>query len=84
MKGIIVSFRRGRHVTSPNQMLVKVLGIDSKAKASSLAGKKVIWKAKTKEIHGVITRAHGSKGVVRVRFHKGMPGQSLGKEVEIL
>ncbi len=80
MKGIIVSYRRGRHTQTMNQMLV--LPEDAK-KAGSLLGKKVVFKTKTGEIAGKVTSLHGRKGVVRVVFERGMPGQSLSKEVVI-
>lgn len=84
MEGVIVSFRRGRHTQSGNQMLVKVEDIDSKEKASELIGKEVIWKSPAgKEIKGKISNVHGNKGTLRVIFEKGMPGQSLSTKVEI-
>lgn len=80
MKGIIVSYRRGSNTQTNNQMLV--LPEDSK-KAPELVGKKVVYKTATHEITGKVTALHGKKGVVRVLFEKGMPGQSLRKEVTI-
>jgi large subunit ribosomal protein L35Ae len=84
MQGLIISFRRGRHTQKDNQMLVNVKGIDSKEKASELIGKTVIWKSPAgKEIKGSVRAAHGNKGVLRVLFEKGMPGQSIGSKIEI-
>jgi large subunit ribosomal protein L35Ae len=84
MEGIIVSFRRGRHTQTDNQMLVKVRDIDDKEKASKLIGKNVMWKSPAgKEIKGTVRAAHGNNGIVRVLFEKGMPGQSLGENVRI-
>lgn len=80
MKGIITSYRRGSQTQTNNQMLV--LPEDPK-KAKELVGKKVVYKAKTCDITGKITAVHGKKGVVRVLFERGMPGQSLRKEVII-
>ena len=37
-----------------------------------------------REIYGKITRWHGNKGVLRVRFKKGLPGQAIGTKVKIL
>ena len=85
MQGKITNFRRGRHVTRGNQMLVKIEGIDSKEKASSLKGKKVVWKSTSgKEITGKISEIHGNKGAVRVVFETGMPGQAIGNKVDII
>jgi large subunit ribosomal protein L35Ae len=84
MKGVIVSFRRGRHVQTTNQMIVKVDGVSKREDASKLVGKNVIWKSPAKrELKGTVRSAHGNKGAVRVLFERGMPGQSLGEEVEI-
>lgn len=80
MKGIIVSYRRGCRTQTNNQMLVLP---ETPEKAASLIGKKVVFKTKTHEITGKVTKLHGKKGVVRVMFEKGMPGQSLRKEVVI-
>ncbi|VVB76094.1 50S ribosomal protein L35Ae [Candidatus Tiddalikarchaeum anstoanum] len=80
MKGVIVSYRRGKCTQTNNQMLV--LPEDVK-KSKDLIGKKVVYKTKTHEIVGKVTKLHGVKGVVRVLFETGMPGQSLRKEVII-
>lgn len=64
-------------------MIVYVRGHD-KEKSNALVGKDVVWvNSKGKEIKGKITNLHGNKGNVRVLFERGMPGQSLGSEVEI-
>jgi len=79
---VIVNFRGGRHTQKNNQMVVSVA--DDKEKAKALIGKHVIWKSPAgKELKGKITQLHGSKGAVRVLFETGMPGQSVGTEVEI-
>ena len=79
---VIVNFRGGRHTQKNNQMVVIVA--DDKDKAKALVGKQVIWKSPAgKELKGKITQLHGSKGAVRVLFETGMPGQSVGTEVEI-
>jgi len=84
MKGVIVNFRGGRHTQINNQMIIQVNGVDSIEKAKKLINKSVIWKTPTgKEIKGKISNAHGNKGVVRAIFEKGMPGQAVGKKVEV-
>jgi large subunit ribosomal protein L35Ae len=84
MKGVIANFRGGRHTQYGNQMIVLADGVDDKDKAAKLVGKSVVWRSPAKkEIAGEIRSAHGSKGAVRVLFEKGMPGQSVGQEVEI-
>ena len=82
-KGIITSYRRGRHTQRNKQMLIK-FEYDSDKTASKLIGKQVIWETKTgKYIKGKITRTHGKKGVLRARFEKGLPGDSIGTTVRI-
>ena len=83
MKGIIVSYRRGRNTQKNNQMLIRVEGVDNKEKAAKLVGKKVVWKSKKAVIGGQISAPHGSNGVVRAIFEKGMPGQAVTGEVSI-
>ena len=84
MKGLIVSYRRGRHRQTPNQVLIKVDGIENLSDAHKILGKKVELdiSEKTKMI-GKAFATHGTKGVVRVRFKKGVPGQAIGMECKI-
>ena len=42
MEGTIASFRRGRSTQKDNQMIIVVKGVETKEKAESLVGKKVI------------------------------------------
>lgn len=84
MKGLITSYRRGRHSITQNQIIVKVKDFDTKQKASELLGMKVTWTSPAgKEITGKVSGVHGSKGCVRARFSKGIPGQALGTEVQL-
>jgi large subunit ribosomal protein L35Ae len=84
MQGTISSFKRGKHVQTNNQMVVVVEGVDDRKKAAPLVGKEVVFKTESgKEIKGKVASAHGNSGALRVLFEKGMPGQSLGKTVEI-
>ncbi|MBN2454893.1 50S ribosomal protein L35ae [Candidatus Woesearchaeota archaeon] len=84
MEGIIVNFRRGRHLQSTNQMIVEVPGIDSKEKAAAMIGKTVVWKSPAKkEIKGKVAKEHGSRGALKVAFETGMPGQAVGQKVTI-
>jgi large subunit ribosomal protein L35Ae len=84
MKGTIVNFRGGRHTIYHNQMIIATEGVDSKEKAKSLVGKKVIFTSPAgKEMPGKIAASHGNKGAVRAIFESGMPGQAIGKTVKI-
>lgn len=90
LKARIIGFRRGRHTLTPNYALVEVEGAKNKSEAAKLVGKKVVWKSSptkgkvAKKIVGKITAPHGGKGVVRALFGKGLPGQAVGQEVELL
>jgi len=65
-------------------MVIQVEGISTKQDADKLKGKKVIWTSPAgKKLEGKISKAHGSKGAVLVRFEKGLPGQAIGTEVSI-
>lgn len=86
MEGTIANFRRARHHTYPNHMIIIVEGIDDRDKAGKLVGKKVSWTSPGKEkktITGEIKSVHGNKGAVRAIFETGMPGQSIGNKIKI-
>ncbi len=81
--GVVVNYRRGRHVIHPLQAILKFDGYDEPKDAAKLIGKQVQWKTPSgKLVKGVITRLHGKKGVVRASFKNGgLPGQALGTEI---
>ena len=84
MEGHILSFRRGRHVTYGNQLIIDANL--SKEKAIELIGKNVTWTSpgkNKKEIKGTINALHGSKGRLRAFMESGMPGQSIGTKMKI-
>ncbi len=84
MKGIVVQFRRGRRVIHERHFLLD-LGLTSREEAKKMAGKEVVWKSPAgKEIKGKISDAHGNKGLVRAIFEKGLPGQSLTTDIDVL
>ncbi len=83
-KGIVVQFRRGRKTIHEKHYLLDV-GANSREEASKLKGKEVIWKSPAgKIINGKISDAHGNKGLVRAIFEKGLPGQAITTEIEVL
>lgn len=84
MKGKVSSFRRGKHIQKPRHFIIIVDGVDKREKAEKLIGKEAVWKSPTgKELKGKITSAHGNKGLVRVVFEVGLPGQAINSEVDI-
>ena len=83
MKGIIIQFRRSRHVIHERHFLLD-LGMQNREEAKKLVGRIVEWKSPSgKIISGKISDAHGNKGLVRAIFEKGLPGQALTNEIEI-
>jgi len=83
MKGIVVQFRRGRHTVHERHFLLD-LGMTNREEAKKMAGKIVVWKSPAgKEIEGKISDAHGTKGLVRAIFARGLPGQAVTTEVEV-
>lgn len=84
VKGKVVQFRRGRHTVHERHMLIEVPESINKEKAEKFIGKEVEWKSPAgKLIKGKVAGAHGNNGVLRVIFEKGLPGQSVGTEVEV-
>jgi len=82
--GTIVNYRVGPKTQRPRECLVKFPNVDSAEEASRLIGRRVAWPAEERRIIGKIVATHGTKGLVRVRFRKGVPGQALGTHVRIV
>ena|SRR3989344_186069 len=84
MKGIVVQFRRGRHTVHEKHYLLD-LGLSSRDEAKKMAGKEVSWTSPAgKKINGKVSSAHGNKGLLRAIFEKGLPGQAITTEIEIV
>lgn len=84
MKGQILSYRKGKHTQTNNQMVID-FKLGKKDKAKTLIDKKIQWKSQTgKLITGVITSPHGNSGKVRAIFERGLPGQAINTEVEVI
>lgn len=85
MKGRIVNYRGGKRTQYTNQFVILPENSLKKEDAEKLLGKKVVWKTPSgKEILGKVSRIHGRKGAIIARFEKGLPGQALGTDVDIL
>ena len=60
-------------------------GVTSKEQAEKLLDKTAVWTTPSgNKINGKVTKVHGRNGSVLVKFEKGLPGQSLGTEAEII
>ncbi len=77
----VLTVRRSRHSVKNHHY---VLEGKSKKDSEALLGKSVEWKtASGKKIKGKITAHHGAKGNVRAIMEKGLPGQSVGTDIEV-
>lgn len=82
--GKVIQFRRGRKTIHERHFLIELDGVSSKKEAEKFAGKNVEWKSPAgKIIKGKIAASHGTKGVVRAIFEKGLPGQAITTKVEV-
>jgi large subunit ribosomal protein L35Ae len=83
MKATVVQFRRGRKTQHEKHFILDV-GAKNRQEALKFAGKTVEWTSPAgKKIKGKISSAHGNKGLVRAIFEKGLPGQSIGTNIEV-
>ena len=82
--GKVIQFRRGRHTIHERHFLIELEGTSKRIEAEKFVGKIVEWKSPAgKIIKGKISAPHGNKGIVRVIFEKGLPGQAIGTDVSI-
>jgi large subunit ribosomal protein L35Ae len=81
-KGTVVSYRRGKHLQHPNQVILIFDDIKSRNEAAALVGKKVKWIGENeREFLGKVLGAHGNSGAVRAKFRTNLPGQAIGTPV---
>jgi large subunit ribosomal protein L35Ae len=64
--------------------LVQFARVTSVSEVGQLVGRKVVLKYGNNKSIGKIVGLHGKKGLVRVKFRKGVPGQALGATVELV
>ena len=79
-----MNYRIGIRTQMSKECLIQFAHVDSASVAGRLIGRKVVWKEKQNKFIGRIVGLHGKKGVVRVKFRKGVPGQALGTTVELV
>lgn len=84
MQGIIVNYRVGPRSQKPKECIIKFSHANSFSEASKLVGRKVAWENGKNRIVGQIIASHGKKGLVLVRFRRGVPGQALGTIVTLV
>ncbi len=85
LEGVIINYRRGPRTQRSRECLVGFPNVKSRSEANRLIGRRVAWTdGKKNMIVGTIVSPHGNKGLVRVRFRRGLPGQALGMPVRIV
>ena len=85
LQGVVTSYRRGKHLQHPNQVLLLFNDVKTRAEASALVGRKVRWTSETgRDFLGKVLGPHGNGGAVRAKFRTNLPGQAIGTPVEIL
>ena len=82
--GTIVNYRIGIGTQKPKECLIQFAHVNSASLAGQLINRKVVWKQGNSKLMGKIAGSHGKKGVVKVKFQKGVPGQALGTTVELV
>lgn len=85
----ILGYKRALRTQNPNVSLIKIKGCDSKADTEFYLGKRVAFITKAQDGSfrvnwGKVCRAHGANGVVRCRFSRNLPPQSIGGRVRVM
>ena len=83
VEGVVVSFRTGPKTQSSKECIIQFLGIKSSGEAGRFIGRKVVCEIGKGTVRGKVVALHGTKGLVRARFRKGLPGQ-IGIRVRII
>lgn len=84
-KGVVSSYRRGKHLQHPNQVILVFSETKTRSQAAALVGRKVKWTTPGEnEILGKVLSAHGNGGAVRAKFNTNLPGQAIGTPVVLL
>lgn len=85
MEAVVSAFKgskRSQRTTAHVILVIK--GVEDRAKAQTLVGKKVSWTSPAgKKIEGEVRSAHGKSGAVRAIFERGLPGQALGTKAQM-
>ena len=90
-----MGFKRGLRNQYHHTSLIKIEGVEDKQSTEFYLGKRVafIYKGKKKTgqdntkfrcIWGKVIRAHGSNGVVRVKFRRNLPPAATASRVRVM
>ncbi|MHA1771358.1 MAG: 50S ribosomal protein L35ae [Candidatus Thorarchaeota archaeon] len=81
-RGVVSSYRRGKHLIHTNQVILVFDGIETRTQAAALIGRKVKWVSEMgREFLGKVLGLHGNSGAVRAKFRTNLPGQAIGTPV---
>ncbi|MHA1949802.1 MAG: 50S ribosomal protein L35ae [Candidatus Thorarchaeota archaeon] len=84
-KGVVTSYRRGKHLQHTNQVILIFNEVETRAAAAALVSRKVKWTSpEEKEFLGKVLGVHGNSGAVRAKFRTNLPGQAIGTPVVLL
>jgi large subunit ribosomal protein L35Ae len=84
LQGVVINYGVGQKTQKSKDCLIRFPKLESPSEAARLVGRKVGWPVGERKIIGKIVALHGNNGVVRARFRKGLPGQAVGTQVEIV
>ncbi len=84
LTGIIVNYRIGPRTQRSRECILKIVNVRSSSEGARLIGRKITCSIGERKIGGKIVALHGRRGLVRARFRKGVPGEALGKRVQII
>ena len=84
IQGVILNYRVGPRTQRSKECIIRFAHVTSVSEAGGLIGRKVAWKGKKNRIIGKIVALHGKKGLVRARFRRGVPGQALGTNIDLI
>lgn len=93
--GAILGYKRGLRNQYNHTSLIKIKGVDSKDDVEFYLGKRVAYITKVptpggrtgskfRVNWGRVCRGHGSNGVVRCKFARDLPPQSIGGRVRVM
>ena len=84
-RGVVTSYRRGKHLQHPNQVILIFDDVKTRSEASTLVGRKVKWTSpEENEFLGKVLGPHGNSGAVRAKFRTNLPGQAIGTPVVLM